>query len=337
MNNIPQTTSDPQTTPDKPKKKSTSMRYFQLVILVGIVAAIYLSFNGNVLSTSPELPAMIGSFTLSHVDTGDKAIGEIRGMFGEEISYSKAFIAHYDGTAGGLTIRAGEKRDVADAEGAIDAVVAGIQRGEKKGYTGLTRATVEGRTVYSLKVNGMLNNLYQSGNKVMWVEIMEGDPSRVLADVIRAFGDAPSRPNAAAPAQPAAASSKGSAALPVPKSQVQTNEGGSVTIEVTWEAQQPSSNSLRLAVIMDTHSVDLDKYDMKKTAALRNDKGRQVAPAAWEGPPGGGHHRSGALVFPATDGGTPLIEPGTKYVELVIRDVASVKERVLRWDLESKL
>ncbi|MCL5026328.1 MAG: hypothetical protein M1531_07535 [Chloroflexi bacterium] len=35
-----------------------------------------------------------------------------------------------------------------------------------------------------------------------------------------------------------------------------------------------------------------------------------------------------------TTGGTPFIDRETKYVELTLRDVAGVKERVLHWDLQ---
>jgi len=129
-----------------------------------------------------------------------------------------------------------------------------------------------------------------------------------------------------------AAAGPSSSNLPVPSNRVQKNEGGSVTIEVKWPAVQAADDALPFAATMDTHSVDLDKIDLSKLATLRNDKGQQVAPTSWEAP-AGGHHRSGTLVFPATDSGKALVDPGTKYVELVIRDLAGVKERVLRWSL----
>lgn len=123
--------------------------------------------------------------------------------------------------------------------------------------------------------------------------------------------------------------------LPAPADRVQRSKGGNITVQVTWEGGQGGSDALPFAVAMDTHSVNLDPYDLAKLAILRNDKGWQVAPIAWDAPPGG-HHRSGKLVFPAAVDGIPLIEMDTKYVEIVIRDVAGVKERVLRWNLEAK-
>ena len=46
-------------------------------------------------------------------------------------------------------------------------------------------------------------------------------------------------------------------------------------------------------------------------------------------------HDAGAVepTPPAAVDGKPLIEPGTKYFEMIIRDVAGIKERVLRWTI----
>jgi hypothetical protein len=122
------------------------------------------------------------------------------------------------------------------------------------------------------------------------------------------------------PANPAPAAAPSSAAT-------QTNEGGQVTVKATW--QGPSAGPV-FTVVMDTHAVDLDGYDLKQLAALRIDGGREVQPAGWDAPKGG-HHREGTLAFPATANGRPLIAPGTRTVELVIRGVAGVPERVFRW------
>ncbi len=107
----------------------------------------------------------------------------------------------------------------------------------------------------------------------------------------------------------------------------QTSEAGQVTVRVTWNG--PASG-LGFQVAMDTHSVDLDGYDLGKLSVLRADTGAEVRPAAWDAPPGG-HHREGRLVFPdRTADGTDVLGPGAKALTLVIRDVA-VPERVFRW------
>ena len=106
---------------------------------------------------------------------------------------------------------------------------------------------------------------------------------------------------------------------------VQSSSGGSVTIDVKWLGAQ--DGSLAFQVTMDTHSVDLDQYDLGKLAVLRDDTGKEYAPAAWLSPPGG-HHREGTLKFPVPES---LTQGKARSIQLVIRDVAGVGERVLQW------
>lgn len=117
------------------------------------------------------------------------------------------------------------------------------------------------------------------------------------------------------------------------KSRTQVSEGGSVTLELQWDGDTASTAAIRFSVAMNTHSVELGQFDLAKLATLRTDAGKEVKPTAWQAPSGDGHHVSGTLTFPAAVDGKPLIEPGTKYFEMIIRDVAGIKERVLRWTI----
>lgn len=108
----------------------------------------------------------------------------------------------------------------------------------------------------------------------------------------------------------------------------QTSDAGRVTVKVTWTG---AASGIAFRVIMDTHSVDLDGYDLQQLAVLRTDQGLESQPSGWDAPKGG-HHREGTLTFPATTAdGTPLIGPSTGTIELLIRDVAGVPERSFRW------
>jgi hypothetical protein len=101
-----------------------------------------------------------------------------------------------------------------------------------------------------------------------------------------------------------------------------------VAITVKWQGER--SGVLMFEAAMDTHSVNLDQYDLGELAVLRDDGGAEYRPASWRSAPGG-HHRSGTLTFPVP---ASLSEGKAKYVEMIIRDVADVKERVLKWTLE---
>ncbi len=101
-------------------------------------------------------------------------------------------------------------------------------------------------------------------------------------------------------------------------------------MSVTW--QGPSAGMV-FDVVMDTHSVDLDAYDLSQLSVLMADDGHEAASLSWDAPKGG-HHRQGKLTFRdmALDG-KPLITSGTKGIELTIWDVAGVQQRSFKWTL----
>jgi hypothetical protein len=105
-----------------------------------------------------------------------------------------------------------------------------------------------------------------------------------------------------------------------------TSDAGSVTLELSWEGPE---SGLVFEVAMDTHSIDLDGFDLKKLAVLRTDSGVEVAPIDWAAP-NGGHHREGKLSFPATSDGRRLLDETTRGVTIIVRDVAA-PERSFRW------
>lgn len=123
------------------------------------------------------------------------------------------------------------------------------------------------------------------------------------------------------PASPSGGSTASSGGL------VQSNTGGNVTIDIEWIKTE--SGSLIFEVAMNTHSVDLDQYNLGELATLQDDAGNQYTPVSWDAAPGG-HHRSGQLSFPVPDS---VSQQKTKYIEIVIRDVAGIQQRVLKWEL----
>ncbi len=118
--------------------------------------------------------------------------------------------------------------------------------------------------------------------------------------------------------------------------ETKTQQGGGVTIAATYLGLQKEGDRevIQIEVKMDTHSVDLDRYRMEALSVLRDDRGRTLHPLGWASPSGGGHHRAGVLLFPAVDpSGKPFITKESRYLELIIRNVAGVKERTFRWNL----
>jgi hypothetical protein len=111
------------------------------------------------------------------------------------------------------------------------------------------------------------------------------------------------------------------------ENRTETNEAGGVTVNATWWG--PAAGPV-FTVVLDTHSVNLDAYDLAQLTVLRTEGGVEVTPIGWDAP-SGGHHREGTLTFPeTTDDGSPVVGSGVGF-DLLIRGIAGVPERVLRW------
>lgn len=104
------------------------------------------------------------------------------------------------------------------------------------------------------------------------------------------------------------------------------NEEPPVTIEITPVDLERAASQWKFNVIFTTHSGSLD-FDPMKIASLTDDRGNVSRPIAWEGPGPGGHHREGTLIFNPVD-------PSPEYVELKIKDVSEVPERLFKWSIK---
>ena len=128
------------------------------------------------------------------------------------------------------------------------------------------------------------------------------------------------------PARGAAAIAQGGV-TPVAES-TQTNESGQVSVSVTWAG---STSGLVFQVALNSHSVNLDAYNLGDLAVLRTGQGLELRPTSWVAPKGG-HHREGTLVFPGQGpDGTDVLTSNVREMTLIIRDIAGVPERTFRW------
>ena len=121
------------------------------------------------------------------------------------------------------------------------------------------------------------------------------------------------------------------------------NEAGNVTIEATWVtaahrqqlalpalSEYPPEDYILIHLTLDTHSVDLSKYQLATLAVLTLPDGSSAAPAAWVGISDSGHHREDILVFPGQVDEEGL--PPQGGVQMVLRGIAGVSERIFRWE-----
>jgi hypothetical protein len=89
--------------------------------------------------------------------------------------------------------------------------------------------------------------------------------------------------------------------------------------------EQPESTAIRLA--LDTYFVNLVRYNFEDLATLRDDTGKTYPLTSVEriGSSLKPRFRQAVLRF-------PKVASEAKTIELVVKDVAGVKERVFRWN-----
>lgn len=96
-----------------------------------------------------------------------------------------------------------------------------------------------------------------------------------------------------------------------------------VTVSITPVEFGKNTAVWKFDIAFNTHSGSLDD-DPLQIAVLADNQGRIYQPTAWEGPGPGGHHREGTLIFDA-------ISPMPPYIELKIKDVGGIPERLFKW------
>lgn len=110
----------------------------------------------------------------------------------------------------------------------------------------------------------------------------------------------------------------------------QEKAAGEVTVVATFKNPESAGgkDDLVFHVKFDTHTVDLDKYNIEKGVILKDDNDMVYKPSSVK-PSGSGHHREADVSFK---------NPGkVKYLKLAIKALAGVKETEFKWEIEKEM
>jgi hypothetical protein len=110
-----------------------------------------------------------------------------------------------------------------------------------------------------------------------------------------------------------------------PTAAKQSVPGGGVTVDVTFLKERAEGPTFQ--VVLDTHSANLDGYRFEEIVRLRDGRGGEQSPAAVESAKGSGHHREATVRFVWPD-------QRPTSLELVVKGVAGVPERLFRWPVQ---
>lgn len=104
-----------------------------------------------------------------------------------------------------------------------------------------------------------------------------------------------------------------------------TDSQGEVTVTVEPVNVSEKSGDWKFKITTDTHSTELD-YDPRESVVLINANGGEIKPTSYEGDPPGGHHRTGAVLFPHLD-------PYPQTITVVVKGVGGIERRTFSWNL----
>lgn len=136
-------------------------------------------------------------------------------------------------------------------------------------------------------------------------------------------------------------------AAPGTAAYTRTHNGGGVDVKAIYAPPEyfASANDAKGAqrfrpgeqivflLTFDTHAGDLTRYDVMSNIRLRTGSEKDYAPVRWESTSNDSHHRTGALIFPATSGGRKVMAPEVTAIVLAIANLAGVPTRTLEWPL----
>ncbi|MBI2166012.1 MAG: hypothetical protein HYU29_06370 [Chloroflexi bacterium] len=121
---------------------------------------------------------------------------------------------------------------------------------------------------------------------------------------------------------------------------------GGVTVQAIWvtplhlrEMAQdvfggyPAERYVLIHLKLDTHSVDLLKYDLPSLVTLQGRNNTYLVPEAWLALEESDHHREGIVAFPMTSNEQWAAIEGV--ASLTLREIAGVSERVFTWEFPS--
>ncbi len=105
-----------------------------------------------------------------------------------------------------------------------------------------------------------------------------------------------------------------------------TSSAAGVTVKVTPQNVAGDAKTWDFAIVLDTHSADLND-DLVKSSLLLDGAGGRFAPVAWDGAAPDGHHREGVLRFKP-------VSPRPQSIELQITRAGEDAPRSFRWQLK---
>lgn len=109
---------------------------------------------------------------------------------------------------------------------------------------------------------------------------------------------------------------------------------GDVAVGVIFlNPQEEDQDYLNFEVILDTHSVNLDEYNLGEiTTLFIDDKIKITEGIKWQVESGSGHHILGSIQVPRNNKGKIINYLEADFTELEIKEIGEIASRKFRWE-----
>jgi hypothetical protein len=110
----------------------------------------------------------------------------------------------------------------------------------------------------------------------------------------------------------------------------QVNQDSAVKIVAKHLPQiENQIDGISFTLLIETHTDEFDFYDVPTLSFLRVDGGSSQSAVKWT-PSGKGHHIDGTIKF------AQVLQEGPHNLQLIIKNIDGVKERILEWHITVK-
>lgn len=170
----------------------------QIIIVLGILSAIWFSFGRNVLSPvrSPEAPEQLAGMKLGKIIEGPEALAQVSKLHGTDVGLVSAFIAEYShdfnpyhNNNERVTVWVG-KTESSDAARELTARMWKAIEDGGSPFSDPQRLVIFGREVFQVKGPGGEHFFYDSNRadkQVIWISVVAGNALSVLDEALESF------------------------------------------------------------------------------------------------------------------------------------------------------
>ncbi len=177
------------------KRNKSHAFLFQVLIVLGLLTAVWFSFGQNVLAPQKqtEAPKRLGALKLGSSTTGAEALAQVSQLHGTEIEMASAYIADYTGVNERVTVWVGTANGSEAATSLLERMVSGISDGNQS-FSNLKRIVINqgyhGHEIYQVSGPGGEHFFYiskKANQRVVWLTIAAPDALAIVEQALNTF------------------------------------------------------------------------------------------------------------------------------------------------------